>query len=116
MPGTGHVGPALYIYPRADGVQHCEVAGMRDTLEGYAARLPRWGWLQRYIADMNWEVELRDIRPDAPLHPTVKARFTLPEVTQCARVGAYRPEALCGHDDFKRFYPTASKGGASTGL
>jgi hypothetical protein len=32
-----------------------EVAGMRDTLDTYAAKLPMWGWLQRYIAAKNWE-------------------------------------------------------------
>lgn len=28
--------------PRAaDGVQHCEIAGMHDTLDTYAAKLPK---------------------------------------------------------------------------
>jgi len=35
---TGEAGPALNIYPAADGVQHSEVAGMRDTLDAYAAK------------------------------------------------------------------------------
>jgi hypothetical protein len=40
MPNTGDAGPAVNIFPAADGVQHCEVAGMRDTLDAYAAKLP----------------------------------------------------------------------------
>jgi hypothetical protein len=41
---------------------------------------------------------------DAPVHPTVTQRFALTVVTQCSRVGAYRPEALRYHDDFKALY------------
>ncbi|MBR0695930.1 DUF2235 domain-containing protein [Bradyrhizobium lablabi] len=104
MPGTGNAGSALNIYPRADGAQHCEVAGMRDTLDGYAVKLPKWKWLQSHIARLNWEVEVRSITHDAPVHPTVANRFELPEVTQCAVTGPYRPEALRLHDTFKRFY------------
>jgi uncharacterized protein (DUF2235 family) len=107
MPNTGDVGPALNIYPAADGVQHCEVAGMRDTLDTNAAKLPKWGWLQRYIAGKNWETKVRDISHDAPVDPTVTTRAGLPEVTQCAIVGPYRPEALRRHDDFRQLYLSA---------
>jgi hypothetical protein len=41
MPHSGAGGDALNIYPAADGVQHCVVAGMRDTLDALAAKLPR---------------------------------------------------------------------------
>ena len=37
--GTGEAGTPLHIYPRADAVQHCELAGMRDTIE-LICRLP----------------------------------------------------------------------------
>lgn len=104
MSNTGEVGPALNIFPAADGVQHCEIAGMRDTLDGYAAKLPKWGWLQRYLRGLNWATKVRDVTQDAPVHPTVAYRFALAEVTQCAAVGPYRPEALRGHDKFKRLY------------
>jgi hypothetical protein len=111
MPNTGDTGPALNIFPAADGVQHCEIAGMRDTLDGYAQKLPKWGWLQRLIGGMNWLAKIREITPDAPLHPTVRTRFGLPEVAQCAGVGPYRPEALRYHHDFKPLYPpVAGKG------
>jgi hypothetical protein len=105
IPLTGEAGPALNIYPAADGVQHCEVAGMRDTLDAYAAKLPKWSWLQRYVAGKNWETKIRDIPPDAPIDPTVKTRAALTQVTQCASAGPYRPEALRGHDDFKHLFP-----------
>jgi uncharacterized protein (DUF2235 family) len=104
MPNTGDAGPALNIFPAADGVQHCEVAGMRDTLDAYAAKVPKWGWLQRYIAGMNWETKVRDITHDAPVDPTVKTRAGLTSVTQCSAAGPYRPEALRRHDDFKDLY------------
>jgi hypothetical protein len=105
MPNTGDAGPALNIFPAADGVQHCEVASMRDTLDAYAAKLPKWRWLQRYISGMKWETKVRDITHDAPVDPTVKTRAALASVTQCSDVGPYRPEALRGHDDFKGLYP-----------
>src|SRR5258708_31409354 len=81
MPNTGNAGPALNIFPAADGVQHCEVAGMRDTLDTFAAKFPKWGWLQRYIAGRNWETKGRDITQAAPLAPTVQTRAALVSVT-----------------------------------
>lgn len=118
MPGSGDTGPALNIFPRADGVQHCEIAGMRDTLDANTARLPHWQWLRRRVGGMNWDIETRKIKHDAPVHPTVDARFALPQVVQCARVGAYRPEALRDHDKFKAYYPpspaTDPQGDSST--
>jgi hypothetical protein len=104
MANTGDVGPALHIFTAADGVQHCEVAGMRDTLDSYASKLPKWQWLQRLVAGKNWETKTREIPRDAPVHPTVKIRASLPEVQQCASVGPYRPEALRTHDEFKHLY------------
>jgi Uncharacterized alpha/beta hydrolase domain (DUF2235) len=104
MANTGDTGPALHIFPSADGVQHCEISGMRDTLDAYAAKVPPWGWLQRYIGGLNWEMKIRDIAHDAPVHPTVKTRAELSELTQCAAIGPYRPEALRNHDDFRHLY------------
>jgi hypothetical protein len=51
---------ALNIFPAADGVQHCEIAGMRGTLGSYAEKLPKWPWLRRYIGSMN----CRPVRTD----------------------------------------------------
>jgi hypothetical protein len=111
MRSTGDVGFRLEVFPSADGVQHCEIAGMRDMIDGYAAKLPRWTWLQRLVAGMNWEAALRPIRTDAPVHPTVDQRFGLEEVTQCAGSGTYRPESLRNHDKFKYLYPPETQGG-----
>jgi hypothetical protein len=33
MPGTGDAGEPLHVFPAADDVQHCEIAGMRDILD-----------------------------------------------------------------------------------
>jgi uncharacterized protein (DUF2235 family) len=114
MPCTGDFGPALNISPSATGVQHCEVAGMRDTLDAFSEKLPKWRWLQSRVAGMNWETKVRDVTHDAPVDPTVTTRFALPEVTQCAGVGAYRPEALRNHDRFKHLYPGGQTSPASS--
>jgi uncharacterized protein (DUF2235 family) len=103
MPGTGDVGDALHIYPSADGVQHCEIAGMRDTLDDRAEHMP--AFMRKFMSSMNWEVKIRTIDPKAPVHPTVRDRFELPSVVQCAGgPGKYRPKALEGHEDFKKYY------------
>ena len=104
MPHSSDAGPALNIFPAAGGVQHCEIAGMRDTLDANAAKLPKWKWLQSLIAKRSWEVQVRTIDPHAPVHPTVDTRFALPIVVQCSGFGAYRPEALKNHEKFRHFY------------
>ena len=116
MPGEATGIPKLHLFPSPDGVQHCEVAGMRDTVE---AKVPRW--LRRFAGGLGWEVKVREIHPEAPVHPTVTERFALPSVTQCAGAGPYRPAALAGHRDFRHLYgptppaaPTAPAGGAVT--
>jgi uncharacterized protein (DUF2235 family) len=107
---SGDAGAALHIYPAADGVQHCEVAGMGDTLDGIAAKLPNWRWLRNYVASKNWETKVREINHDAPLDPTVVVRAGLAQVVQCATVGPYRPAALRDHDAFS---PRHQDGGLS---
>jgi uncharacterized protein (DUF2235 family) len=105
MPNTGELGQALNLFPGADGVQHCEVAGMRDALDDQASGLPKWSWLQKLVADQNWETKIRDVQPEARVHPTVQTRFELPKIIQCAsRSGPYRPVALTQHVDFKGYY------------
>jgi len=105
MPNTGDTGPALNIFPAADGVQHCEVAGMRDTLDDQAKKIPKWHWLQKFVSDQNWATKIRDIQPEAKVHPTVRERFLLEEIVQCASGRApYRPSALAEHVEFKAYY------------
>jgi hypothetical protein len=106
VPGTGDNGTALNLYPRPDGVQHCELAGMHDTIDGYADRIPGWlGFLKGQLTRLNWPEEMRPITHDAPVHPSVRERFKLVSVVQCAGHGPYRPEALRQHDEFKTYYP-----------
>ena len=106
MEGTGDAGQALNTYPEAGGAQHCEVAGMRDALEGFADKLPNWAWLRKLVAGQTWQIKVRDIHAAAKVHPTVRQRFDLPSVVQCAAgAGPYRPAALAEHGDFKRYYP-----------
>jgi uncharacterized protein (DUF2235 family) len=105
MPGTGDRGTGLDLYPRPDGVQHCEIAGMRDTIDGYADHIPGWlGFLKGQLTRLNWPEEIRTITHDAPVHPSVRERFKLVNVVQCAGHGPYRPEALRQHDEFKTYY------------
>lgn len=104
MQGSGTVGTPLHLYPAANGLQHCEIAGMRDTLDERAARLP--SLLRRLVAGQNWAVKVRDVRKDARLHPTVLERFELGAVPQCAGgIAPYRPTALENHDNCKPFSP-----------
>src|SRR5262249_4689942 len=72
MAGTGDAGQALNIYTDSGGVQHCEVAGMRDTINGFADMLPNWSWLRRLLARQNWEIKMRDVGATAMVHPTVR--------------------------------------------
>lgn len=99
MPGTGDAGDALCLFPSADGVQHCELAGMRDTIDGWSP-----SYLRGLTARLNWAERVRVIRPDAPVHETVRQRFDLADVRQCAGFGAYRPSNLSQHNDFKKYY------------
>jgi hypothetical protein len=101
MPNTGNTAPALNVFPSADGVQHCEITGMRDTLDTHAAKPPKWSWLLRRLGAMNWEVQVRKITHGAPVHPTVRGRFWA-YFGYTMLDGAYRPKALQEPDDFKR--------------
>jgi hypothetical protein len=86
-------------------MQHSEIAGTRDAIDAFRERLPRI--LRGLLANANYEIIKRAIPPQATIHPTVKERFALETIIDCAsdKVGEYRPEALREHDDFKQFYP-----------
>lgn len=108
MPGTGDAGTPLNLYPRADGVQHCELAGMRDTIDGYVGMLPRWmKWTRGWLGRLDWPEAMRKIPHDAVVHESVRERFKFDSVVQCAGHGAYRPESMRQHDEFKGLYPPA---------
>lgn len=106
MPGTGEQGAPLNLFPAADGVQHCEIAGMRDTIDGLAQQFPRF--LHGLFEKLQWPEEMRKIDPEAKVHPLVEDKFKLDEVVQCAGTGAYRPKSLSKHDEFKHYYPPAA--------
>src|ERR1043166_6546964 len=99
MAATGEHGPALYIYPADDGVQHSEIAATRDMLD---ALKPRWfAWLLR---KQNYAVKIRTLPKDATVHPSVNRRFELRGVQQPDGFACYRPEALQNVDAFKHDY------------
>ena len=101
-PGTGR----LHLHPAFDGMQHCEVAGMHDTIAGLFP-----AWLSRRLGWLGWPVQVREIQEDALVHPSVRDRFGLAEVTQCAGRGPYRPPPLVGHREFKGGYSAAQAPG-----
>jgi hypothetical protein len=105
MAGTGDTGTPLHLYPDATSTQHSEISGTRDAIDAFRERLPRI--LRGLLANANYKVIKRSILPAAKIHPTVKERFALEKVIDCAAdaVGTYRPEALREHDDFNQFYP-----------
>jgi uncharacterized protein (DUF2235 family) len=101
----GATGTPLHLYPDATGMQHSEISGTRDTIDTFRERLPRI--FRGLLANANYEIIKRSILHQAKIHRTVKERFALETVIDCAsdKVGNYRPEALREHDDFKQFYP-----------
>lgn len=99
LPQTSENGTPLHLFPRANALQHCEVAGMKDILE---ARVP--SWLRRFTSGLGWKTKIREINSEAPVHPTVEERFQLTQVPQCAESGPYRPVALRSHVKFRSFY------------
>jgi hypothetical protein len=102
MRGTGDVGEPLSLFPSCDGVQHCAITEMQDAIDRRTPRFLRW-----LTSHLNWKEKVREIKPDALVHDTVKQRFALPSVVQCASSGSYRPLALANHQEFKAFYPRA---------
>ena len=99
-PGDALGIPRLQLFPATNGMQHCEVAGMTDTLAGL-----RFG-LARLLKGRGWAVKVRKIDPEANVHSSVADRFELGEAVQCAGSGPYRPQALANHQRFKHYYQT----------
>jgi len=107
MAGTGTTGTPLHLYPDATSMQHSEIAGTRDAIDAFRERLPRI--LRGLLANANYEIIKRSILPKAKVHSTVKMRFALEAIIDCAsdKLGNYRPEALREHNEFKQFYPNS---------
>ncbi|AWI62391.1 DUF2235 domain-containing protein [Sinorhizobium fredii] len=56
---------------------------------------------------LKWKRGVREIPSDAPLHPSVIARFKLPGVIQYDEFRAYRPEGLRNHREVSSYYEPA---------
>lgn len=83
----------IRTFPDPAGLHHDEVKSSRD------AWLPRWVPFR-----FGWKAACRKIHPEAPLHPSVLARFEQKTVPQYDRRAAYRPEGLRHHDDVKQHF------------
>lgn len=102
LPNTGKHGSALYLYPSASGIQHCEIAGTAESIAGYARHLP--AWLRAFLSRLNYRTKIRKILPEANLHASVLERLAMAEAPQCAKSGKYRPDALRNHRACKTYF------------
>lgn len=84
----------LHIFPDPSGMQHCEVDAKRN---GYPAWIP-------VRLRVTWEEKPRTEVRGAPVHPSVEARFGLPQVMKWGRYGPYRPETLRADERFAHYY------------
>lgn len=75
----------LNLYPRADGMQHCEVEATRENL------YPRW-WPKAWR--WSWKTDIRSTASGAIHHHTVATRYKLPAVQQVDKFAAYRPPSF----------------------
>jgi hypothetical protein len=82
----------LALFPSAFGMQHCEVWRLENTFTRVWSR-----WIR-------WPSAPREIHHEAPLHPTVLARFSASAVQQCDKVKPYRPASLQNHYLVKEFF------------
>lgn len=108
LPHTGGAGTPLYLFPRCDGVQHCELAAMQDRIDSIIDKLPLWMKRpRRWLGHLNWEKHMREILPGVDplnIHDSVRERFKRAEVIQPAGPGPYRPEALRNVPEFAGYY------------
>ena len=91
----------LNLSPLAVGQQHDERQSLLDSW-------PRWFvWLGGLFVGrgrLGWSEALREVRHDAPLHPSVIERFNAPAVLVYGDLRPYRPRSLREHDETRRFY------------
>ena len=76
---------------------------MHDTLEGIAAKLPKW--LRGFVLKQGYEIKIRTIPSTARVHPTVLERLALPSVVQSDKVDKYLPDGLKDNEQCAAFYP-----------
>jgi uncharacterized protein (DUF2235 family) len=84
----------LKLFPSAAGMQHSEIASMRD-------RYPSWvpNALRRV-----WPRKVREVFSQAVLHPAVYDRFKVPTVLHYGIASPYRPENLSSHEGLRAYY------------
>jgi hypothetical protein len=85
----------LRLYPDALGPQHSEVFAAKNG--------------SRLRALFPWPEKVREIHPEAELHPSVGARFHAAWVLDCDRRVEYRPDALRHHSYVANLYRQSAK-------
>lgn len=70
----------LNLFPRADGLQHCEVRAVKEA-----------SWMRRLFS---WKEDERYTASGARHHPTVEERFAMQRVSLLGELGPYRPKSL----------------------
>ena len=88
----------LHLFPDAGGMQHCEVAGMRELYPSWVPVRWRRSWSEAP-------------RPDIPIdacHPTVRQRFNLAAVYKHGLSQPYRPVPLRNDPSLKKYYEPAA--------
>lgn len=84
----------LHLFPDPGGMQHCEIEAMRDSYPVWVPRKWRAVWSQ----------QAREVRPDAPLHPSVVQRFERAVASHFGLHRPYRPANLASHDAVSHLY------------
>lgn len=74
----------LNIFPRSDGMQHCEVESLRQSLPG---------WLPDRFR-FSWKTDVRASASGAPRHTSVEERIAFSAIQNMHRKEPYRPPAL----------------------
>lgn len=74
----------LNLFPRADGMQHCEVEAAKELFP--------WWWPR--ALRFSWKTDIRASASGAPRHPSVDERLKLPMIQNMDRRHPYRPLAL----------------------
>lgn len=69
--------------------------------------------MRTWAQGKSWEVEARDPKPDAPVHPSVEERFAAGPVIRCDGLKPYRPDVLARHDRVGHYYAEAAPAGDS---
>ncbi len=86
----------LVIAPDALALQHDEREGVLDMQPAWLRALSR--------GKLTWRPAVREVHPDASLHPSILQRFSAGPVPQMGDVKLYRPDSLREHNAVKHLY------------